>query len=75
MWKVIYIAPSIHVAKRLKELLTAEGLLVTERALGGGETVSHGPIELLVPKSEAAEAHEILNRMLCSKAMGVRPRG
>ncbi len=73
MWKVIYIAPSLHVAKRLKELLTAEGLLVTERALGGGPSGS-GPTELLVPKSEAAEAHEILSRALCSKVMGVRPR-
>lgn len=75
MWKVIYIAPSSHVAKRLKELLTAEGLLVTERAISGSEAVSHGPIELLVPKSEAEEAHEILNRMLCSQAMSGRPRG
>lgn len=73
MWKVIYIAPSLHVANRLKELLTAEGLLVTERALGGG-TSGSGPIELLVPKSEAAEAHEILNRALCNQVMNARPR-
>ncbi|HHW99588.1 MAG TPA: glutamate decarboxylase [Firmicutes bacterium] len=72
MWKVIYIAPSAHVAKRLKDLLTAEGLLVTERPLSSNNC--SGPTELLVPKSEAAEAHEILNRAICSQVMNVRPR-
>lgn len=74
MWKVIYIAPSLHVAKRLKALLTAEGLLVSERALGGGAASGSGPTELLVPKSEAAEAHEILNRAICSQVLSARPR-
>lgn len=72
MWKVIYIAPSLHVANRLKELLTAGGLLVTDRPLS--KNSENGPRELLVPQSEAAEAHEILNRALCSQAMKSRPR-
>lgn len=69
MWKVIYIAPNTQVAKRLKELLMAEGLLVMERPLSSSSC--NGPVELLVPKSEAAEAHELLNRALCSQAMNL----
>ena len=59
MWKVIYIAPNSKTAERIRELLTAAGLLVTLRPLG-----SNGSAELLVPRSEAAEALEILNQLL-----------
>lgn len=72
MWKVIYIAPSQHVAKQFIELLTAEGMLVTVRALGGGEVRSHGPVEIMVPQSEASEAHEILTGVICDQAMRSR---
>ena len=71
MWRVIYIAPGSHMAGRVKKLLAAEGLLVSERALGGGK---EGPIEILVPKSEAEEAHEILHRALCDRLLNVRSR-
>lgn len=71
MWKVIYIAPSMRVAKWLKEMLADEGLLVSERPMGGAS--GQGPVEILVPKSEAAEAHGILSSVLSARG-GRGPR-
>ncbi len=60
MWTVVYIAPNRATAEALKELLTAEGLLVTLRPTGIPHSGDGGAVEILVPKSEAEEAHEIL---------------
>ncbi|MGE5591109.1 MAG: glutamate decarboxylase [Bacillota bacterium] len=60
MWTVIYIAPNQRVADSLKEVLSREGLLVQLRtgAVQSGEEAGH--VEVLVPESEAEEAHEVL---------------
>jgi hypothetical protein len=71
MWKVIYIAPSLKVADRMLDHLSEEGLMATKRDLSVGEE-GGGPVEIMVPQSEAAEAHEILSRLLCSHA--ARPK-
>lgn len=60
MWKVVYVAPSQRVATRLKDELVQNGLLVALRAVG-----EEGPVEMLVPPSEAVEAIEIINKTLC----------
>ncbi|MDP3487024.1 MAG: glutamate decarboxylase [Bacillota bacterium] len=60
MWKVVYVAPSQKVATRLKEELVQNGLIVSLRAVG-----EEGPVEMLVPPSEAIEAIEIINKTLC----------
>lgn len=60
MWTVIYIAPNPSYARTLKELLSSEGLLVKLRAVGVPHAHDGGMVEVLVPESEAEEAHEIL---------------
>lgn len=64
MWKVIYIAPSQAVAERLKDLMAREGMLVTLRPVGGQVEGGAGAVELMVPKAEAREAHEVLAGLL-----------
>ena len=59
MWTVVYIAPSIAVAEKVKDLLSAEGLLVTLKNVELNEE-GRGSIEIRVPEGEAEEAHEIL---------------
>lgn len=44
----------------LKEMLTKEGLLVMLRSVGVPQLGDSGAVEILVPKGEAEEAHEIL---------------
>lgn len=59
MWTVVYIAPSIAVAEKVKDLLSAEGLLVTLKNVELNDE-GRGSIEIRVPEGEAEEAHEIL---------------
>jgi hypothetical protein len=63
VWQVIYIAPSRQVAEQLKEALSQEGVLVSLRT-AGVSTGENAQVELLVPKGEAREAHELLNQAL-----------
>mgnify|MGYP001028129756 FL=1 len=60
MWTVIYIAPNKPTAEMMKELLGNEGLLVTLRVLGVPHMGDSANVEVLVPESEAEEAHELI---------------
>lgn len=60
MWTVVYIAPNRPTAEMLKEMFTKEGLLVMLRSVGVPHLGDSGAVEILVPKGEAEEAHEIL---------------
>lgn len=64
MWTVIYIAPSKQVAEDLRDALSRDGLLVSLRATGLSTNGGGSHFELLVPKGEAREAHELLNAAL-----------
>jgi hypothetical protein len=59
MWTVVYIASNRTQAERLKNILIEEGILAQIRAVGMSNT-GEGMHELLVPESEAEEAHSIL---------------
>ncbi len=59
MWTVVYIAPSVAVAEKVKEILTTEGLLVTLKTVEMNED-GRGSVEVRVPEGEAEEAHEVL---------------
>lgn len=48
----------------LKEMLEQEGFLVMLRSGGVPHLGPSGPYEVLVPESEAEEAHEILAELL-----------
>lgn len=74
MFKVIYIAPNPKVADHLVACLAEEGLMATKRVLQGAGEEGNGPVEILVPQSEAAEAHEVLSHLLCSQVVRPKPR-
>jgi len=60
MWTVVYIAPNKTSAETYKEILVTEGLLVQLRPIGALNQSENGSVEILVPESEAEEAHEII---------------
>ncbi|HXL04780.1 MAG TPA: DUF2007 domain-containing protein [Bacillota bacterium] len=60
MWTVVYIAPNKATAEMIKELLENEGLLVNLRTLGVPHMGDSGNVGVLVPESEAEEAHELI---------------
>ncbi|PSR32817.1 MAG: hypothetical protein C7B46_12660 [Sulfobacillus benefaciens] len=63
MWTVVYIAPTLAIAERLKQLLENEGMLVNLRRVDVDD-VGRGNIEIQVPDGEAEEAHEIITENL-----------
>jgi len=60
MWMVIYMAQNKETAHQLQELLTQEGFLVKCKAVYKNVSSEENYYEILVPKSEANEAHSIL---------------
>lgn len=64
MWTVLYIAPSMSMANRLKELMETEGILVRLRPVGLTLNEHTSNIEVLVPESELEEAQEVLTHGL-----------
>jgi len=66
MWTVVYIAPNKSIAETLKRVLSNEGLLVMLRAASSISVQELGAFEILVPESEAEEAHEILSGALAN---------
>jgi len=66
VWTVIYIAQNKAVAEKYKQVLTDEGLLVQVRPIGTSPVREHTSFEILVPESEAEEAHEIITELLGS---------
>lgn len=60
MWTVIYIAPTLRVAERIKEKLSNEGFLVQTRPTN----ISQQQYEILVPEGELEDVQEVLNSIL-----------
>jgi hypothetical protein len=60
MWTVIYIAPTVKIADRIKQDLTSEGFLVQVRAI----SMTKNQFEILVPEGELEEVQEVLNSIL-----------
>lgn len=63
MWTVVYIAPTMSAAEKLRQLLTGEGLLVNLKTVELDDE-GRGSIEVQVPEGEAEEAHEIITQHL-----------
>ena len=65
VWTTVYLAQNKIEAEKIKQLLDEEGLLVKLRSLGAHSvSTEYGCIEILVPKSEVKEAHEIIQSRL-----------
>lgn len=60
MWMVVFVAQSLEIAEKIKELIMSSGLLVKVRAIGGSSDEKYGCYEILVPESELDEAHSII---------------
>lgn len=67
MWTVVYIAQNRTIAEMLEKILVSEGLLVMLRPAGIPHFGDSGAVEILVPESEAEEAHEILSSAVAVK--------
>ncbi|MBX5466343.1 MAG: hypothetical protein K6U14_02445 [Firmicutes bacterium] len=63
MWTVVYIAPTMRLAERLKQILAAEGFMVNLRAVELDEN-GRGSVEVQVPEGEAEEANEVITQHL-----------
>ena len=64
MWTVLYVAPGMSTAQRLKELMETEGIMVQLRPLGLRVADKTPNVEILVPESEIEEAQEVLTHGL-----------
>lgn len=58
MWTVIHVTYQEQDAQNIKEKLISEGFLVKVKQVGKNEDVI---FELLVPETEAEEAHSVMN--------------
>jgi hypothetical protein len=60
MWVVVYMAQSKTMADRIQNMLVAEGFLTKIRPVYKNVAVEDNYYEIMVPKSEAPEAHQTL---------------
>jgi len=64
MWKVIYIAKDILLARNLKKILKEKGIATILNQLEVGKDELNGNVEVLVPKCETQEAVDLINQSL-----------
>ena len=64
MWKVIYIAKDMLLAKNLGNTLKDKGIATILNQLEVGKDELNGNVEILVPKCETKEAVELINQSL-----------
>ncbi len=64
MWKVIYIANDILLARSLEKILKEKGITTILNQLEVGKDELNGNVEILVPKCETQEAVDLINQSL-----------
>jgi methylase of polypeptide subunit release factors len=64
MWKVIYIAKDILLARNLEKILKEKGIATILNQLEVGKDELNGNVEVLVPKCETQEAVDLINQSL-----------
>jgi len=64
MWKVIYIAKDILLARNLKKILKEKGIATILKQLEVGKDELNGNVEILVPKCETQEAVDLISQAL-----------
>jgi len=62
MWKVIYIAKDILLARNLEKILKEKGIATTLNQLQVGKDELNGNVEILVPKCETQEAVNLISQ-------------
>jgi len=64
MWKVIYIAKDILLARNLEKILKEKGIATILNKLEVGKDELNGNVEILVPKCETQEAVDLISQTL-----------
>jgi len=64
MWKVIYIAKDILLARNLEKILKENGIITILNQLEVGKDELNGNVEILVPKCETQEAVNLISQAL-----------
>lgn len=64
MWKVIYIAKDILLARTLEKMLKEKGIATILNQLEVGKDELNGNVEILVPKCETQEAVDLISQSL-----------
>jgi len=62
MWKVIYIAKDILLARNLEKILKEKGIATILNQLEVGKDELNGNVEILVPKCETQEAVNLISQ-------------
>jgi len=64
MWKVIYIAKDILLARNLEKILKEKGIAAILNQLEVRKDELNGNVEILVPKCETQEAVDLISQAL-----------
>ena len=64
MWKVVYIAKDISLARNLEKILKEKGILTILNQLEVGKDELNGNVEILVPKCETKDAVDLISQAL-----------
>ena len=64
MWKVIYIANDILLARSLEKILKEKGIVTILNQLEVGKDELNGNVEILVPKCETQEAVDLISQAM-----------
>jgi len=64
MWKVIYIANDILLARSLEKILKEKGIATILNQLEVGKDELNGNVEVLVPKCETQEAVDLISQAM-----------
>lgn len=64
MWKVIYIAKDILLARNLEKILKENGIATILNQLEVEKDELNGNVEILVPKCETQEAVDLISQAL-----------
>jgi hypothetical protein len=64
MWKVVYIAKDISLARILEKILKEKGILTILNQLEVGKDELNGNVEILVPKCETQDAVDLISQAL-----------
>ena len=64
MWKVIYVAKDISLARNLEKILKEKGIATILNQLEVEKDELNGNVEILVPKCETQEAVDLISQVL-----------
>lgn len=64
MWKVIYVAKDISLAKSLEKVLKDKDIVTILNQLEMNQDELNGNVEILVPNCESKEAIDVINQAL-----------